>query len=85
MGTGKNGKTFRINDLSNFTNNLMSDYERWAQYTNDAENAKARLEKEGADTKEEQWEVRYNEREALKYAKDIKDRLKKLKSKNLGW
>lgn len=85
MGTGKNGRTFRINDLSNFTNNLMSDYERWAQYTNDAENAKARLEKEGADTKEEQWEVRYNEREALKYAKDIKDRLKKLKSKNLAW
>lgn len=85
MGTGKNGKTFRINDLSNFTNNLMSDYERWAQYTNDAENAKARLEKEGADTKEEQWEVKYNEREALKYAKDIKDRLKKLKSKNLAW
>ena len=85
MGTGKNGKTFRINDLSNFTNNLMSDYERWAQYTNDAENAKARLEKEGADMKEEQWEVKYNEREALKYAKDIKDRLKKLKSKNLAW
>jgi hypothetical protein len=85
MGTGKNGKTFRINDLSNFTNNLMSDYERWAQYTNDFENAKARLEKEGADQKEEQWELRYNEREALKYAKDIKDRLKKLKSKNLAW
>ncbi len=35
--------------------------------------------------KEEQWEVKYNEREALKYAKDIKDRLKKLKSKNLAW
>lgn len=85
MGTGKNGRTFRINDLSNFTNNLMSDYERWAQYTNEAENAKARLEKEGADKKEEQWEVKYNEREALKYAKDIKDRLKKLKSKNLAW
>lgn len=85
MGTGENGRTFRINDLSNFTNNLMSDYERWAQYTNDAENAKARLEKEGADMKEEQWEVRYNEREALKYSKDIKDRLKKLKSKNLAW
>ena len=85
MGTGKNGRTFRINDLTNFTNNLMSDYERWAQYTNDAENAKARLEKEGADTREEQWEVKYNEREALKYAKDIKDRLKKLKSKNLAW
>lgn len=85
MGTGKNGRTFRINDLTNFANNLMSDYERWAQYTNDAENAKARLEKEGTGMKEEQWEVRYNEREALKYAKDIKDRLKKLKSKNLAW
>jgi hypothetical protein len=85
MGTGKNGKTFRINDLSNFTNNLMSDYERWARFTNEAENAKARLEKEGADTKEEQWEVRYSEKEALKCAKDIKDRLKKLKARNIGW
>ena len=85
MGTGENGRTFRINDLSNFTNNLMSDYERWAQFTNEAENAKARLEKEGADTKEEQWEVKYSEKEALKYAKDIKDRLKKLKSRNIAW
>jgi len=85
MGTGKDGRDFKINDLSNFTNNLMSDYERWARYTNDAENAKARLEKEGADVREEQWEVKYNEKEALKYAKDIKDRLKKLKNKNLAW
>lgn len=85
MGTGKDGRDFKINDLTNFTSNLMSDYERWSRYMKDAENAKERMKKDGADPRDEQWEIKYNEKEAAQYSKSIKDRLKKLKNRNLAW
>ena len=40
MGTGKDGRDFKINDLTNFTSNLMSDYERWSRYMKEVEEAK---------------------------------------------
>ena len=85
MGTGKDGRDFKINDLTNFTSNLMADYERWSRYMKDAENAKERMEKEGADQRTEQWEIKYNEKEAAQYSKSIKDKLRKLKNRNLAW
>ena len=85
MGTGKDGRDFKINDLTNFTSNLMADYERWSRYMKDAELAKERMEKDGADQRDEQWEIKYNEKEAAQYSKSIKDRLRKLKNRNLAW
>jgi hypothetical protein len=85
MGTGKDGRDFKINDLTNFTSNLMADYERWSRYMKDAEAAKERMKKDGADQRDEQWEIKYNEKEAAQYSKSIKDKLRKLKNRNLAW
>jgi hypothetical protein len=88
MGTGKDGRDFKINDLTNFTNNLMSDYERWSGHMADVERAKEALKKGddfGSRRGDEQWEIKYYTKQALEYSKNIKDRLRKLKNKNLAW
>ena len=77
MGTGADGKAYRISDLNNFTNNLMQDYERWAKAADTVANAK--------EDKEDTWTVKYYSDEMKKYAKEIKDRLGKLKKRNLAW
>ena len=79
MGTGADGKAYRISDLNNFTNNLMQDYERWARAAVTVANAK------GGDDEDDVWAVKYYSDEMKKYAKDIKDRLGKLKKRNLAW
>ena len=79
MGTGADGRAYRISDLNNFTNNLMQDYERWAKAADTVANAK------GGDDEEDTWAVKYYGDEMKKYAKDIKDRLGKLKKRNLAW
>ena len=81
-GVGQDGRAYKMNDISNFTSNLLRDYERWAGYIADIEKAK---EKYKDDAKEMQWEVKYAEKEAKEYAKAIKDRLAKLKKRNLAW
>ena len=83
MGTGKDGRDFKINDLTNFTSNLMSDYERWSRYMKEVEDAKEAM-KSGDDDRS-QYTIKWNEKEALTYSKSIKDRLKKLKNRNLAW
>ena len=88
MGTGKDGRDFKINDLTNFTNNLMNDYERWSGHMADVERAKEALKKGddfGSRRGDEQWEIKYYTKQALEYSKNIKDRLRKLKNKNLAW
>ena len=79
MGTGSDGRAYRISDLNNFTNNLMQDYERWARAADTVANAK------GGDDEDDVWAVKYYSDEMKKYAKDIKDRLGKLKKRNLAW
>ena len=79
MGTGADGRAYRISDLNNFTNNLMQDYERWAKAADTVANAK------GGDDEEDTWAVKYYSDEMKKYAKEIKDRLGKLKKRNLAW
>ena len=88
MGTGKDGRDFKINDLTNFTNNLMNDYERWSGHMADVERAKEAMKKgddSGSRRGDDQWEVKYYTKQALEYSKNIKDRLRKLKNKNLAW
>mgnify|MGYP001204713752 CR=1 FL=1 len=88
MGTGQDGKDFKMNDLTNFTTRLMDDYQRWSGHMADVERAKEALKKgddSGSRRGDEQWEVKYYTKQALEYAKEIKDRLRKLKKKNLAW
>ena len=69
-----------INDISNFTSNLLRDYERWAGYM-----ATIAAKEELPAQKDLQWEIRYATKEAKKYAKEIRDRLAKLKKRNIAW
>jgi len=41
--------------------------------------------KYGKDSKEFEWEARYSQKESEEYAKRIKDKLAKLKKRNLAW
>ena len=88
MGTGQDGKDYKMNDLTNFTTRLMDDYQRWSGHMADVERAKEALKKgddSGSRRGDDQWEVKYYTKQALEYAKEIKDRLRKLKKKNLAW
>ena len=74
MGTGKDGRDFKIRDLTNYMTSLLDDYERWSGH-------KETQEKSDGD----EWEYRHAEKEAKQYAHSIKDRLAKMKTKNFGW
>ena len=81
-GVGKDGRAYKLNDISNFINGLISDYERWSGYMATIEEAEAKY---GKDSKEFEWEARYSQKESEEYAKRIKDKLAKLKKRNLAW
>jgi len=81
-GVGKDGRAYKLNDISNFISNLISDYERWSGYMKTIEDAEAKY---GKDSREYEWEAKYAQKEAQEYAKSIKDRLDKLKKRNLAW
>ena len=81
-GVGTDGRAYKLNDISNFINGLISDYERWSGYIAEVDEAEKQY---GKDSKEYQWQARYAERESKEYAKSIKDKLAKLKKRNLAW
>ena len=81
-GVGKDGRAYKLNDISNFINGLISDYERWSGYMATIEEAEAKY---GKDSREFEWEARYSQKESEEYAKRIKDKLAKLKKRNLAW
>ena len=81
-GVGKDGRAYKLNDISNFINSLISDYERWSGFMAEVETAEAKY---GKDSREYEWTARYAEKESQEYAKSIKDRLAKLKKRNLAW
>lgn len=81
-GVGADGRAYKLNDISNFINGLISDYERWSGYMATIEEAEAKY---GKDSKEFEWEARYSQKESEEYAKRIKDKLAKLKKRNLAW
>ena len=84
-GTGANGRAYRINDLTHFASKIMDDYERWASYINQAAEAEKSLKDEGGDSSYSQYSIKRYKTDAAEYAKSIKDRLKKLKKRNLAW
>ena len=79
-GVGEDGRAYKINDISNFTSNLLRDYERWAGYM-----ATISAKEDLPGQKDLDWEIRYATRESKKYAKEIRDRLAKLKKRNIAW
>ena len=81
-GVGKDGRAYKLNDISHFISNLISDYERWSGYMKTIEDAEAKY---GEDSKEFEWETSYSRKESEEYAKRIKDKLAKLKKRNLAW
>jgi len=81
-GVGADGRAYKLNDISNFINALIQDYERWSGYMTEVEMAEAKY---GKDSREYEWQARYAEKESQEYAKSIKDRLAKLKKRNLAW
>ena len=81
-GVGADGRAYKLNDISNFINGLISDYERWSGYIAEVDAAEKEF---GKDSKEYQWQARYAEKESKEYAKSIKDKLAKLKKRNLAW
>lgn len=81
-GVGADGRAFKVNDISNFINGLISDYERWSGYIANVEAAEAKY---GKDSGEYEWRGRYAKKESKEYAKSIKDKLAKLKKRNLAW
>jgi hypothetical protein len=81
-GVGTDGRAYKLNDISNFINALIQDYERWSGYMAEVETAEAKY---GKDSREYEWQARYAEKESQEYAKSIKDRLAKLKKRNLAW
>ena len=84
-GTGADGRAYRINDLTHFASKIMDDYERWAGYINQAAEAEKSLKDEGGDSSYSQYSIKRYKSDAAEYAKSIKDRLKKLKKRNLAW
>ena len=81
-GVGADGRAYKLNDISNFINGLISAYERWSGYIAEVDAAE---KKYGKDSKEYEWQARYAEKESKEYAKSIKDKLAKLKKRNLAW
>ena len=81
-GVGADGRAYKLNDISNFINGLISAYERWSGYIAEVDAAEKEF---GKDSKEYQWQARYAEKESKEYAKSIKDKLAKLKKRNLAW
>ena len=75
IGTDAKGREIRMSDASNMMSNILSDYGRYAQSSNDA--IKSR----------EQWKERdnYYEEQAKSFAKSITDRFKKIKDLNYAW
>ena len=75
IGTDANGREIRMSDASNMMSNILSDYGRYAQSSNDA--VKSR----------EQWKERdnYYEEQAKSFAKSITDSFKKIKDLNYAW
>lgn len=84
-GTGADGRAYRINDLTNFASRIMDDYERWASYINQATEAEKALKDDEGDHSYSQYSIKRYKIDAAEYAKSIKDRLKKLKKRNLAW
>ena len=74
LGEDKRGRDIKITDASNMMSNILSDYERYVS-------AVTNMERE----KEEGYSSGYYERSSKEYAKNISDRVKKVKDMDYAW
>ena len=75
IGTNKRGSVVKLRDASNHMSNILDDYSRYCDYVRQGEESKERY---GA---AENW----YERETKNYAKNIKDRINKIKTFDYAW
>ena len=75
IGTNKRGSVVKLRDASNHMSNILDDYSRYCDYVRQGEESKERY---GA---AESW----YERETKNYAKNIKDRINKIKTFDYAW
>lgn len=75
IGVDKRGRDIHMSDVSSMMSNLLSDYERYSQSMNSAQQSK------------ERWgdSDNYYEAQAKSYAKSITDRYKKIEDMNYAW
>jgi len=74
IGTDPKGRSVSLRDASNAMSNLLDDFRRYVDYTNNAEQEK-----------NAGYEGSYYEREVKNYAKSIKDRIKKIQNMDYVW
>jgi len=74
IGKDPKGREVKLRDASNVMQNLLDDFNRYVDYTNQAK----REEEEGYPSK-------YYSREVKNYAKSIKDRISKIKKMDYVW
>jgi len=74
LGQDKRGRDIKATDASNMMSNILHDYERYVRYMADAEKEK-----------ESGYSTGYYEKEAKQYAKNISDRVKKVKDMDYAW
>jgi hypothetical protein len=63
-----------MRDASNHMSNILDDYGRYVDYTKQAEEAKAN-----------DYSSNYYEKESANYAKEIKDKVSKIKKFDYAW
>ena len=74
LGQDKKGRDIKATDASNMMSNILHDFERYVRYMSDAEKEK-----------ESGYSTGYYEKSAKEYAKNISDRVKKVKNMDYAW
>ena len=74
IGRNSKGREAKMRDASNHMSTILDDYGRYVDYIKQAEEAKA-----------EKYASNYAEKEAKNYAKEIKDKVSKIKKFDYAW
>jgi len=74
IGRNSKGNEAKMRDASNHMSHILDDYSRYVDYTKQSEEAKA-----------EKYSSNYAEKEAKNYAKEIKDKVSKIKKFDYAW
>ena len=74
IGKNKKGREVKMRDASNHMSNILDNYGRYCSYVNEAEAEK-----------DSDYSSGFYEKEAKKYAKEVSDQIKKIKSFDYAW
>ena len=74
IGRNSKGREAKMRDASNHMSQILDDYSRYVDYVKQAEEAKA-----------EKYTSSYAEKESQNYAKEIKDKVSKIKKFDYAW